>query len=115
MKFILDDIVIEHIENSDPISIKVGKVGCSHGYIDLEVNMLSISQANEALTIGRKPKSLKFGSALKGCKFKFSKQETKFYTGSMLWWCLPLSFRWEPLYCYEIKEVIRMIHYFKAL
>jgi len=77
--------------------------------------MPSISQANEAFITGRKPKSLKFGSALKGCKFNFGKQVSKFYTGSMLWWCLPLSFRWEPLYCYEIKEVIRMIHYFKAL
>lgn len=115
MKFILDDIEIEHIENSDPISVRIGKVGFSFGHITLNVNMASIIQADNALKAGEKPKNLKFGSLLKGCKFNFRKQETIFYTGSMNWWWLPFSFRWEPLYCFKISTVREIVEYFAQL
>ena len=115
MKFILDDIEIEHIDNSNPISVKIGKVGSSFGHLILEVNMLSIIEANEALKAGDKPRNIKFGNLLKGCKFNFRKQETIFYTGSMNWWWIPFNFRWEPLYCFKISAIKEIIGYFAQL
>ncbi|WP_105213890.1 MULTISPECIES: hypothetical protein [unclassified Pseudoalteromonas] len=115
MKFILDDIEIEHIDNSSPTSVKIGKVGFSFGHLTLEVNMDSILQASEALKEGKKPKCLKFGSLFKGCRFNFRKQETIFYTGSMNWWWFPFNFRWEPLYCFKISAVKEIVEYFSRL
>jgi hypothetical protein len=115
MKFILDDIEIEHIESSDPISVKIGKVGVSFGHLILDVNMNAMLQADEALRVGKKPKSLKFGSLLKGCTFNFRKQELIFYTGSMNWWWFPFNFRWEPLYCFKISTVREIVEYFAQL
>ncbi len=115
MKFVLDDIEIEHIENSYPISVKVGKVGFSFGHLTLGVNFNSILQANEALNEGKKPSSIRFGSLLKGCRINFRKQETIFYTGSMYWWWFPLNFRWEPLYCFKINAVKEIVEYFTRL
>ncbi|WP_371373927.1 hypothetical protein [Thalassotalea aquiviva] len=115
MKFTLDDIEIEHIENSNPISVKIGKAGFSFGHLTLEVNMVSIIEAQEALNEDCKPKSLKFGSLLKGCKFNFRKQETIFYLGSMNWWWIPFNFRWEPLYCFKVTSVKEIVEYFAAL
>lgn len=115
MKFTLDDIEIEHIENSYPVAVKIGKCGLNFGHLTLAVNFDSILKANDAFSAGEKPTTLKFGSLSKGCRFNFRKQETIFYTGSMNWWCFPFNFRWEPLYCFKISAVKNIVAYFTRL
>lgn len=115
MKFKLDNIEIEHIENSHPISVRLSKVDFNFAHIVLKVDMASILSAEEALNADEVPKSIKFGSLFRGHRFCFSKQQTTFYKGSLQKWLFPFSFKWEPRHSYKKSEVINLVNYFAAL
>jgi hypothetical protein len=112
LKFNFDSLDLEAKTDRNLQEILFTWYGRKQSRKRLLVNIQSLELAQEKISSGNIPTSLKFGTMFRGIKVNFRKAEGAYYSGSIVFWFIPLVISWKAMQCFEKKQIKALLEYY---
>jgi hypothetical protein len=112
LKFNFDSIDLEAKTDRNLQEISFGWYGRKLSKKRLLVNIQSLELAQQNISSGNIPTSLKFGTIFSGVKLNFGKADGEYYSGSVVLWVIPFIISWKAMQCFEKKQLKALLEYY---